>query len=77
MRRRHFLRQCRIFLLDESGQASAEYTLMLSIGLMLGFSVVKKFIKPYLEKMSAQFSSQLSSSLFGKANMHTLRIGRH
>jgi len=66
----------RFFLFDQQGQASAEYTLMLSIGLMLGFSVVKNFIKPYLAKMAAIFSQQLQNSLFNKANMHSLRIGK-
>lgn len=63
-------------LSDESGQASAEYMLMLAIALALAASVIKKLIQPTFTKLSAALSSQLENSLFNQANMHTLRIGR-
>jgi Flp pilus assembly pilin Flp len=60
---------------DESGQASVEYMLMLSIAMAMAISVVKKFIQPYLAKMADTFSTQMQNALFNKANMHSLRIG--
>jgi Flp pilus assembly pilin Flp len=65
----------RTFLKDETGQASVEYILMLSIGMMMAMTVVKRFLQPYLAKLATTFSTQMQNALFNKANMHSLRIG--
>jgi len=65
----------RSLLLDEAGQASTEYMLMLAIGMAMTISVIKKFIQPYLAKLADTFSAQMQNALFNKANMHSLHIG--
>lgn len=59
---------------EEEGQATTEYILLLTIGLTMAISVVKKFIQPYLASMATKFSAQLQGALFNKANMHTFRV---
>lgn len=67
--------EIRRFRGDESGQASVEYILMLSVGLAMAITLVRKFIRPVLARLAEAFSAQLAA-LFSKANLHTLKIGR-
>ncbi len=61
------------FLNDESGQATTEYILMLSI--MAGFAVmiIKNFIQPTYQKLSARMSSLIEQKFLGM-DMHTFRV---
>lgn len=60
---------------DEDGQASAEYILMLAVGVAMAITLVRKFIRPILARLAEAYSAQLST-LFSKANMHSLKVGR-
>jgi hypothetical protein len=60
---------------DESGQASAEYILMLAVGIAMAITLVRKFIRPVLARLADAFSAQLAE-LFSKDNLHTLKFGR-
>lgn len=65
----------RSLLADDSGQTSIEYILMLVIGAAMALSVIKKFLQPIFAQLADSISNQLQSTLFNKANMHSLRIG--
>lgn len=60
---------------DQSGQATVEYILMLFIAVAMAASVIKHFIQPYMATLADSFSAQITSTLFNKANLHSLRIG--
>ncbi len=66
----------RLLARDERGQASVEYILMLTVSLMILTTVIKKFIQPYLAKISGRLVDRMQSTLFNKANLHHLKIGR-
>jgi Flp pilus assembly pilin Flp len=61
----------------ESGQASAEYILMLSIVLASLVVILKKLVKPLFDQIVAAVSTALEQRLFpGGDAFHRLRISR-
>jgi Flp pilus assembly pilin Flp len=60
---------------DEDGQASAEYILMLALGVAMAITVARKLVKPMMERLAEAYSARVSE-LFSKASLHSLKIGR-
>jgi hypothetical protein len=61
--------------IDEGGQATTEYLLLLSITVSLLMTVIKVFIKPTFTKLMSAVENNIQNKLFG-ADLYTFRIRR-
>ncbi|MBY0472448.1 hypothetical protein K2X30_14885 [bacterium] len=64
------------FQSDESGQATTEYMLTLSIVVAVALIVIKEFVRPLYELLAQRIGKQLQNTLFSRESFHNLRIGR-
>lgn len=58
----------KIFLRDETAQATTEYILLLTIAMSFALLVLNTFIKPAYQKLEKQLSERLDRALGGKAH---------
>ncbi len=65
----------RDFWEEEDGQATVEYTLVLSIMISLAVIVVRTFIAPLYTRMLSMISKKIENEVFG-ADLHTFRVRR-
>lgn len=68
------MRRSRSFLIDQKGQASIEYILLLALALAIVLILTREIIRPAYDRLLATVGERFEKNLFN--NLHHFRIGR-
>lgn len=66
----------RRLVLDDKGQATTEYILMLAIIVGLTIIAIKTLIRPVYEALRENLTKRIDETLFKEGNLHHIRIGK-
>jgi Flp pilus assembly pilin Flp len=64
------------FAREEDAQATVEYTLLLSIVMLMFVVAIRKILLPAIQALGPTISNAFRERLFKKGAMHSLRISK-